>query len=352
MVKDLLKEFSPIFYPKSHAVIGASPDQSKYGGVFLRALLEFGYKGQVYPINPHETEILGLKTYPRVSSIPSQVDFATIAVPAQYVPAVVEECLAKGIKAVQIITSGFSEQGQLGENLESQLVRIAKKGIRIIGPNCFGVYSPGGGLTLLPGKNFPKEVGTVGCICQSGSLAVRIIRSASSLGIRFSKVISFGNACDINECDLMEYLSHDRETKLIVGYIEGVKDGFRFFKLVQQASKMKPVIIWKGGLTKSGARAVRSHTASLGGEKAIWDAFFKQTGAISINSLEDLLDTILAFIHLTPYEGRKVGILSGGGAVSVVAADVCERAGISMPPFSEETSKKLAAVVPIVRIQH
>ena len=221
-------------------MVGASANLRKYGGIYLRALLGFGYTGKVYPINPRESEILGLKAYPRVSDIPEPVDFATITVPAQAVPAIVEECLVKGIKAVQILTAGFREAGEEGTRLEEQLTKIAAQGIRIIGPNCFGVYSPGGGLTILPGQYLPREVGPVGCFCQSGGLSLRIPRRASDLGIRFSQVISYGNACDINECDLMEYFSRDPETKIIIGYLEGVKDGPRFlsaFRKFQEPSQ-------------------------------------------------------------------------------------------------------------------
>jgi len=348
IASDILEEFAPIFYPKSHAVIGASADAGKFGGRFLRVLLGFGYAGKVYPVNPRESEILGFKTYPRVGDIPEPIDFATITVPAQGVPDIVEECLAKGIKAVQVLTAGFREISEEGEKLEEQLTRIAAKGIRIIGPNCFGVYSPVGGLTILPGENFPKESGPVACISQSGGIAARIPRRASGWGIRFSKVISYGNACDVNECDLVEYLYHDPETKVITGYLEGVKDGPRFFKLLHEVSKTKPVILWKGGLTQGGARAVYSHTGSLGGEEAVWDALFQQSGAIRVNNLEELLDTTLAFLYLPPYRGRKVSVVGGGGAISVAAADACERMGLSVPLFPTELQQKLASIVPPV----
>ncbi|MFC1864831.1 acetate--CoA ligase family protein, partial [Chloroflexota bacterium] len=327
-------------------MIGASSDPWKFGGRFLKTLLSFGYAGKVYPVNPKESQILGLQTYSRVGDIPEPVDFATITVPAQSVPEIVEECLAKGIKAAQILTAGFGEIGEEGQKLEEEVTKIAAKGIRIIGPNCFGVYCPSGGLTILPGDDFPKESGPVGCISQSGGVAGRIPRRARGWGIRFSKVISYGNACDVNECDLVEYMSQDKETKIITGYIEGVKDGPRFFKLIQEVSKTKPVILWKGGLTQSGARAVHSHTGSLGGEEAVWDAFFRQSGAIRVNSLEELLDTTLAFLHLAPHRGRKVCVVGGGGAITVAAADACERMGLSVPLFPSELQKKLLAVIP------
>ncbi|MBI3040603.1 MAG: CoA-binding protein [Chloroflexi bacterium] len=308
-----LGEFAPIFYPKSQAVIGASADAGKFGGRFLKGLVSFGYTGKLYPVNPQESQILGLKTYSRVGDIPGPVDFATITVPARAVPEIVEECLAKGIKAVQILTAGFKEISEEGRKLEEQLTRTAAKGIRIIGPNCFGVY-----------------------------------RRASSLGVRFSKVISYGNACDVNECDLVEYLGEDPETRIITAYLEGVKDGRRFFKLLQRISQTKPVIIYKGGLTRSGARAVHSHTGSLGGEAAVWEAVFKQTAAIGVNNIDELLDAILAFHHLPSHRGRRVAVVGGGGGVSAAAADTCEKMGLSLPLFPAELQKKLLAMIPPV----
>jgi acyl-CoA synthetase (NDP forming) len=329
-------------------VIGASADIRKFGGRFLDTLLSFGYGGKTYPVNPQESQILGLKTYPRVGDIPEPVDFATITVPSRAVPGVVEECLAKGIKAAQILTAGFREIGEEGQKLEAQVAKTAAKGIRIIGPNCFGVYCPAGGLTILPGQSFPKESGTVAFISQSGGYAVRVVRRASGWGVRFSKAISFGNACDVNESDLLEYLGQDPATKVITGYIEGVKDGPRFFKTLREVSRIKPVILWKGGLTPGGARAVSSHTGSLGGEEAAWDAVFRQSGAIRVNSLDELLDTTLAFLHLAPFQGRRVSVVGGGGGINVAAADACERIGLSMPLFSTELQKKLASMLPPV----
>jgi len=346
MSNNRLEEFAPMFYPKSHAVIGASANVRKFGGRFLATLLAFGYGGKLYAVNPQEKEILGLETYARVGDIPEPVDFASIAVPARAVPEIVEECLAKGIKAVQILSAGFTEAGEEGRRLEEKVARTAAKGVRIIGPNCFGIYCPAGGLTILPGERLPKESGPVAFISQSGGYAVRVPRRADGWGIRFSKVISYGNACDVNECDLLEYLYQDPETKIITGYVEGVKDGPRFFKLLKEVSQTKPVILWKGGFTPGGARAVQSHTASLSGEETVWDAVFRQSGAIWVKSLEELLDTTLAFIHLAPQRGRRLCVVGGGGGIGVAAADACEGVGLSVPLFSAELQKKLAAIVP------
>jgi len=247
-----------------------------------------------------------------VLDIPESIDFAMITVPAKIVPSVLEDCLAKGVKAVEIFTAGFSETGEKGRILEEELVKITKRGIRAIGPNCFGVYCPASRLTLLPGADFSTESGPVAFISQSGGHAQEIAREATGSGIRFSKVISYGNACDLNEVDFLEYLAHDPETRIIAAYMEGPRDGQRFMKLVQDVSKTKPVLIWKVGLTREGAQAVSSHTASLGGEEATWGAFFKQTGAVRVESKEELIDTIMALLHLPPSTGRRVAVIGGG----------------------------------------
>ena len=343
-----LREFEAIFYPKSVAVIGASTETTKFGTVFLDSLVQFGFKGRLYPVNPQAKEILGLKTYPNVKDIPDPVDLAFISVPASAVPKVLEDCIAKNVGAVVILTAGFGETGkEEGRKLEREIAKISKEGnVRIVGPNCFGTYCPASGLTLLPGANFSKESGNVAFLSQSGGYAERFCQQAKGWGIRFSKVVSYGNACDLNETDFMEYLVEDPGTKIIALYIEGVKNGQRFLQTVQEINKRKPVIVWKGGLSEGGGRAVASHTGALGGRKDIWDAFFRQTGAVRVNSLEGLIDTILIFQHLSSSCGRRVAVMGTGGGTGVAAADACERAGLLVPVFNTKTLEQLRTLVP------
>jgi acyl-CoA synthetase (NDP forming) len=318
------EDFAPIFYPKSVALIGASSDLEKFGGRMLMALKDFGYKGQLYPVNPHEQEIFGLKAYRSIEEVPGPVEFAIIGVPAQAVPATLRQCLGRGVRAVEILTSGFSETGrEEGRLLETELRKIASAGLRIIGPNCFGVYSPKGGLTLLPGPDFPRESGPVAFISQSGGFAARLGQLARAWGIRFSKMVSYGNACDINELDLLEYFARDPETKIIMAYIEGIAEGQRFLDVVSKLTPTKPVVIWKAGLSKSGGLAVGSHTASLGGEARVWDAFFRQSGAIRAESLDELIDIAIALLHIPPGTGSRMSLVSGGGGLGAEACDVC-----------------------------
>jgi acyl-CoA synthetase (NDP forming) len=344
---DWLSELRPLFYPRTMAVAGVSRDKAKFGTVFLRALLDFGFKGKIFPVHPEGGEILGLRAYPTIRDIPEPVDLAAIMVPAPLVPAVLEDCLAKGVPSAEVFTSGFSETGdERAVALERELTSIARRGIRIVGPNCFGIYCPDGGLTLLPGGNFQRESGPVGFISQSGGHAVEFAREAKGRGIRFSKVISYGNGCDLNESDLLEYMAQDDETRIVAMYLEGPREGRRFAWLVKDLAPRKPVIIWKAGLTRTGGRAVHSHTASLAGEEAVWQAFFRQTAAVPVRDLEELGDTVLAFMHLPPSTGRRVGVVAGGGGLSVAAADACDRLGLEVPSFDDGAEVKLREALP------
>ncbi len=339
--------FDAFFYPKSVAVIGVSAAEESWGRRQLNSLLKFGYKGKLYPVNPRGGEFFGLKAYSSVRDIPDSVELAMIAIPARAVAGVMEECLAKGIKAVEVFSAGFGESGDEGRRLEKELVDIAAKGVRIVGPNCFGVHCSDSGVTTLSGANvFAREKGSVGLVSQSGQWTNMIPLQARSLGIQFSKVISYGNACDLNESDFLEYLAEDADTKVIQAYIEGVKNGRRFLEVTRTVSRAKPIILWKAGLTSLGKRAASSHTGSLGGEETAWNAFFSQSGAIRVNSLEELIDATAAFLYLPPHCGPRVALVSGGGGATVVGADACERWGLTMPLLSQETQEKLRSILP------
>ncbi len=333
-----------IFHPKSIAVVGASTTEQ--GGRWLGALLTFGYAGHLYPVNLRATEISGLKAYPTVRDIPGPVDYAIFNIPARLTPQIMEDCVAKGVKVVHIYTAGFSETGkQEAKKLEAQTAAIARDGgVRVIGPNCTGIYYPAGGLTFSP--TFSKEPGNLSFVSQTGAGASRFVTLANDRGIHFSKVISYGNAIDLDSSDFLEYLAGDEETEIIACYTEGVKDGRRFLEAIKKCLMTKPVIILKAGLTEGGARAAASHTASLAGSASVWDAFFKQTGAIPVDTLEEIIDVILALLRMPCPKGRRVGLMGRGGGLGVIAADTCERAGLKVPPFLPETVRQLEEVVP------
>ena len=329
-----------ILHPQSIAVVGASGSGGR-GGNFLTSLLELGFKGKIYPVNPKYSEIAGLKAYHSVREIPGSIDYVISTVPAREVPNMLEECSQKGVKAVHLYTARFSETGrQEAIELEQEILKQSRKaGIRLIGPNCMGVYYPRQGISFR--EDLPKELGTAALASQSGNVAGEICHSASSRGVYFSKAISYGNAIDLNESDYLDYFSQDPETKIILMYVEGVKDGPRFFRSLRQATSVKPVIVIKGGQGKSGARATASHTASLAGSMKIWETAVTQAGAVSAGTLDELVDLAVAFYFLPSIRGRRVGVAGGAGGASVLAADRCEEAGLDVIPLPTEFREEL-----------
>jgi len=340
---DKAKLLDEMFHPKSVAIVGASSTQQERG--WVARLITAGYKGRIYPINPRATEISGFKAYPTVRDIPEPVDYAIFNIPRRMVPQIMDDCAVRGVKFAHVYTAGFSEMDEEGKELEAQLSKRAKAGgVRVLGPNCMGLYCPASGLTFNP--DFPKEPGSVTFISQSGAEATRFVFLANDVGIRFSKVISYGNAIDLDAPEFLEYLADDDETKVIACYIEGIKEGRRYLQAIKKCLRTKPVIILKAGLTESGAGAAASHTASLAGSKAIWDAFFKQTGAIPANVMEDVSDSILALLYMSRPKGRRVALIGRGGGIGVIASDICERAGLKVPPFRMETRIQLEKIIP------
>ena len=339
-------EFDYFFRPESIAVIGASENLLSYGARYIQALLDFGYKGKLYAVNHKGDEVLGYKIYRKLADIPDAIDLAFITIPARFIADMVKECIEKGIKAAVLFTAGFSETGAQGRIIEQQIVQIAEKQIRIMGPNCFGPYCPEGGITVVTGGDFSKEAGTVALTAQSGQLSECIIGRALGEGIRYSKVASYGNASDINESNLLEYLMQDDDTKIITSYLEGVKDGPQYFDIARRNSGKKPLIIWKVGLTQIGAAASSSHTGSLAGTDTAWDAFFQQTNAIRVSTLDELTDTTVGFSCIPEGCGPRVAYVSGGGAGTVIGADECEISGMQMPGFAVETEAKLRELLP------
>jgi len=333
-----------IFHPKSVAVVGASSSAQATG--WIARLLTFGYSGDLYPVNPKASEINGLKAYPTVRDIPGPVDYAIFNVRARFVPQAMEDCAAKGVKAAHVFSAGFSEVDKVeAKEMEARVGDIARRGgVRIIGPNCMGIYCPASGLTFSP--DFAKEPGNVSFVSQTGAGANRFVSLANERGIRFSKVVSYGNAIDLDAPEFLEYLADDAETEIIACYIEGVRDGQRLLQAVRKCLVNKPMVILKAGLTESGAGAAASHTASLAGSESVWDAFFKQTGIISVNALEEMADVVLALLRMPYPKGRKVGVVGRGGGLGVIATDACERAGLKVPAFLPETRNKLEEIIP------
>ena len=343
--KELIEQIDKLFHPRSIAIIGA-PRGMKAGSVFLTALLQQGFGGKIYPVNPYAEEIEGLKAYSTLAHIPGTVDLAIILVPHQNAAGVLKECAAKGAKGAVLFTAGYKEAGtEAGSALENELVREAHAaGMRLIGPNGMGLYSPKTGLSFFP--QMSTKPGPVGIISQSGSLTNILGVMAPRVGIRFSKVISSGNECDLSAADFLTYLGHDSETGLIGAYIEGIKDGLYFLKALKEVSRQKPVIVWKVGLTPEGCRASASHTGAMSGSRKIWQAVMQQTGAIPVVGFEAWVDALMGFSLIASTIGQRVAIISGPGGLAVSAAEACGDFGLELAPVSRKTQLELAKFVP------
>jgi len=336
-----------LFSPSSVAIVGASLNPFSGGYQFTRFLIDHGFKGKLYPVNPTSSEILGLKVYPGLTEIPeSSVDYVISCIPAEGVLSLLDDCGQKNVKLIHLFTARLKETGRDKETeLQGKILEKARKlGIRILGPNCMGIYYPKLGLSF--NHELPRESGPVGGFFQSGGGAAEFVRYAALRGVRFSKIISYGNASDIDEVELLNYFTSDSETKVIVSYIEGVKYGRKFVEALALAAKKKPVIILKGGRGRTGAKLALSHTASLAGSVKVWQAMLKQYGAIMVSNFQELIDQVVAFTFLPPITGRKVVIAGGGGGKSMVSADVWEEEGFELPELSAEFRKKLKEKVP------
>jgi acyl-CoA synthetase (NDP forming) len=344
---DILSEMRPFFYPRAVAVVGVSRDPWKFGSATFIALRKFGSTIPIYPVSSRITEFMGLQVYPSVSTLPKEVDLVILCLPAVLVAEVVRECSQRGISAVLLPSGGFREIGTAeGKRLEAELGSLIGLGVRVIGPNCFGVYSPEGGLTILPGADYPRTSGTVSFFAQSGGITEDFCGLSQDYGFYINQAVSYGNACDINELELSRYFLVDERTSIVAAYIEGVRTGRLFLEAVRRLSEVKPTIIWKGGLTPSGSKAAASHTGSLAGSDVVWSAFYKQTGAIQVLGMEELLDTISAFYHLPLTRDNRVAVVCGGGGTGVAASDACHRAGLTLATFDETTHQKLVSILP------
>ena len=335
------------------AVVGASRVSSveaagwnNPSGQFIPYLLKLGYPGNIYPVNPKADEILGLKSYPSVSALPEVPEMVTVAVPARFLAAVLEDCACVGALNIHVFTSGFSETSTPeGLDMERAAREAATRNqIRVVGPNCLGVHSPGSRFSTIGDiKNRP---GGAAFVAQSGGHSMDFIFRAADVGLGVSKVISFGNALVLESADYLEFLGQDESATAIGMYIEGVKNGQKLLKLVREINPRKPVIIWKGGLSESGSRAAASHTGSLAGQSAVWDAFFRQTGAVQAGSVEEVVDVMQAFVHLPPPHSNRLAMIGSGGGNSVAASDICSQEGLDMAALSSETSARLREFIP------
>lgn len=336
-----------VFNPRSVAIVGVSSDRQKSFAVSaVTSLKAVGFPA-IYPVNPKYKDIYDLPCYPSISAIPGPVDHVIVSIPAEKTLELLDDCARKGVMSVHFFTAGFRESGeQEGVELEKAMLQKAQDaGFRIIGPNCTGLYVPKA--RLITSMRVPRESGPVAFLSQSGGHAQDLPLHAGPRGITFSKVISYGNALDINECELLEYFTDDDESEIIAIYIEGVRDGMRFRRALEKAAKKKPVVIYKGGTSDAGLRATLSHTASLTSSVKVFEALCRQANAIQVDDVQEMIDVLTALRYAVPYpEGRGIAVVGQGGGPSVQASDQMERIGLHFPPLSPDIRRDLGQFLP------
>ncbi|MGZ4913622.1 MAG: acetate--CoA ligase alpha subunit [Halobacteriota archaeon] len=330
------------FYPKSIAVIGAAREEGKVGHAVLKNLIDAGFEGEIVPVNPNATEILGLKTYPTIK----KVDLAVVTVPARVVPSVLEEAGRIGIKASIVISAGFREAGMEGGRLEAQVKEICRKyGIRIVGPNCLGIISTGARMNASFASEYPDK-GAISLISQSGALCTSFLDWAAIEGLGFDKFVSVGNKADITEAELLGYITRYASTRIVALYIEGIDNGRAFMQVAGETSRIRPIIALKSGRTDVGAKAASSHTGALAGSDATYDAAFKQSGIIRVDSIDEFFDAAKIFSHCDIPKLSTVAIITNAGGPGVLASDACAKYQIPLANFTFDTIEALKRELP------
>ncbi|HOQ02556.1 MAG TPA: acetate--CoA ligase family protein [Bacillota bacterium] len=341
-----MNDLTSLMRPESVAVIGASNTPGKIGYAVVRNMMSSGYKGEIYPINPKETEIAGLKAYPTAIDVGKPIDVAVICVPAKATLSVAEDCGKAGVKFLIVITAGFKEVGKEGRELEEQLVEIARKyGMRIVGPNVLGIID-----THTPfNATFAKEMaleGNIAFISQSGALCIAILDWSLKNGLGFSQFVSMGNKADLNEADFIEAASHDEDTKVICLYLEDVVEGDRFIKVAREAIQRVPVVALKSGVSSAGAQAASSHTGALAGSDTAYSAAFRHAGILRATTMTQLFELANAFTTQPIPKGKRTAVVTNAGGLGIVATDAIELGGLEMARFSEDTIALLREKMP------
>lgn len=338
---DPIAESKLFLEPRSVAVIGVSRHLGEDPVNIFQNLINYGFPGKLYPVNPNASELFGIKCYPSVRQIPGPVDLAVVTTGRSQAVPVVKECVEAGVKAIIVVTQGFADADAEGWGMQQEMVRLARtNGTRIIGPNTFGTANAFHSFsTSFRGLDMDRS--PIGIICQSGFFFIGR-RDFKFLG----KGIDLGNGCDVDFADALEYFEHDPQIEVIVMHIEGLRNGRKFMHVASRVAQRKPILVLKTGRSGQGARAAASHTGSLTGSDRVYDAMFKQTGLIRVEDLDDMEDTAKAFLHLPLPKGNRVAIFSATGAGGTIAADACDRYGMAVARFSATTAKKLETLCP------
>ncbi len=334
------------FKAKTIAIVGVSRDPNKVGHVILRNFVDGGYQGRIFAVNPNADTIINYKAYKSLLDIGEKIDLAIIAVPAPAVPAVIVECGKKKIKDVIIVTSGFKEVGNVA--LDKKLEALLKKyKIRCVGPNCLGCFDARTKLDslFLPRYRLsrPKE-GGISFVCQSGAVGSAILDLATEQGYGFSKFISYGNAMNVDESDLIEYLGNDEKTKVICLYVEGIKDGKKFMKIAKSVSKKKPIIVIKGGTTEHGAKAIASHTGAIAGSAEIYSGAFRQCNVVTANTLGEMFRFAKILEKSVKPRGKRIHVVTNGGGYGILSSDAAIKSGLEMAKLSKQSLKAVKAM--------
>lgn len=341
-----LRNLDYLFNPRSIAFVGATETPGKWGFIIFNNLLVGGYDGRIYPVNPSRNSVLGYKVYPSVRDIPDEVDLAVFTVPARQVAGAMEDCVSKGVKVALVISAGFKELGPEGALLEKEMVDRARAGgIILVGPNGQGICCPRNRLFSWMPLFFPPP-GNIGLISQSGNILNMLIGEVYHCGLGISKAVSSGNEADLKMEDYLQYLADDEETRAIVSYIEGVSDGRGFFHRAKEVASRKPVVVLKGGRSRFGVAAARSHTGAMAVSDRLFEAASKQAGLVRARTIEEAGVLASSFINRPLPRGRRVGIITGGGGLGVIASDVCAGEGLEVARLSDGTLKKIGNLLP------
>ncbi len=337
-------EIDAIFHPRSVAVVGASDKPRGRGKMFITAMDNERFRGELYAIHPSE-RMEKYPTYTRVSEVPGPVDHAILAIPAGQTVEVIEDCGKKGVRSASLFTSGFAEEGdEQGRRLQQQLVSVAARaGVRLIGPNCMGLFCPQSGLSFRP--DLPLLEGGLGIVAQSGGICMTTVFMAHNTGMGVSKAISYGNEADMTAAEFLRYLADDPATRVILLYVEGARDGADFLHALDHAAARKPVVMLKGGTSDQGVKAVCSHTGSLAGSNRIWQAVARQSGVPVVPSMDELLDSAQIFERMKRPAGNRAAVVTISGGFGVFATDILAGRGLQMSDFSPSTVEVLDKLI-------
>jgi len=329
------------FDPQAVAVIGASRTPGKLGHSVLRNVLQNGYTGAVYPINPKASALLGVRCYPSILVVPGPIDLAVILVPSEQVPRALIECGEKGVKGAIVISAGFREMGREGRKREREIVEIARRyAMRLIGPNCLGIIDTISSLNASFASGMPGR-GTIAFMSQSGALCTAVLDMALAEQVGFSRFVSLGNKADADEITFIKAWKDDPQTRVIMAYLEGIEHGREFMHVARQVSQLKPIIVIKSGTTNAGSRAVSSHTGTLAGLESAYEAAFGQSGIIRARSVQELFDYSIAFARQPLLHNDRIAIITNAGGPGIMAADACERAGLRLASLAVESMSLL-----------